>query len=212
MEKGKVTKKNDLSPTQRATLENMHRTFLDALRHREQEILRFIAILAPALGGFIWLLRLDLTKDNNLYVFTIGVIGVLLLLLVGALYSLALGYNYRCITFQLAKLESLCLQIREFIINSWPRSPSDFAERCQHRGKPWCDPPEIIKIFWLAFSIGTVGVTLAVMCLPLPLKSSWLMKLVVLLSGVLCLWIIMRKGRNFGQKILDACEKEGDSW
>ena len=62
------------------TAQNMHKTFLEALRHREQEILRFMAILAPALGGFIWLLTLDDCKDNNLYVFSIGTIGVLFLL------------------------------------------------------------------------------------------------------------------------------------
>jgi len=50
---------------QRAMLENMHKTFLEALRHREQEILRYIAILAPALAGFIWLLKLDLENKHE---------------------------------------------------------------------------------------------------------------------------------------------------
>lgn len=212
MKKDEPEEKDELSPAQWTTLQNMHKTFLEALRHREQEILRYIAILTPALGGFIWLLRLDFNKDGNLYVFTIGTIGVLFLLLIGAVYSLALGYNYRCITLQLAKLESLCLHIRRYIINSWPRTPKDFAARCRRREKPWCDPPEIIRIFWLAFSTGIVGVTLAVIFLPVSLKESWLMKLVILLSGVTCLLVMVRTASRFGRKIERACEKEGNNW
>ena len=54
-------------------VENMHKTFLEALRHREQEILRFIAILAPALGGFIWLLNeVNLESEKGTFIFTVG--------------------------------------------------------------------------------------------------------------------------------------------
>ncbi len=38
-------------------LGNMHQLFLEALRHREQEIFRYLAILGPALGGFMWLIQ-----------------------------------------------------------------------------------------------------------------------------------------------------------
>jgi hypothetical protein len=40
-----------------AALESMHKLLLEALRHREQEIVRYLAILGPALGGFVWLLH-----------------------------------------------------------------------------------------------------------------------------------------------------------
>ena len=86
-----------------AVLENMHKLLLQALRHREQEIVRYLAILGPALGGFAWLLYWS--KDGvNL---TVGTMGVLFLLFLGAIYSLALGYNYRCIVLELAKLEAV---------------------------------------------------------------------------------------------------------
>ena len=75
-------------------LEGIHKQLLEALRHREQEIFHYLAILAPALGGFVWLLY----KGVNPFLFAVGTLGVLLLLLLGALYSLALGYNYRYIT------------------------------------------------------------------------------------------------------------------
>ena len=83
-------RKGDLNKDQRMAVENMHKTFLEALRHREQEILRFIAILAPAMVGFIWLLnKVDLESEKGTFIFTVGTLGVLFLLLVGAVYSLA---------------------------------------------------------------------------------------------------------------------------
>jgi hypothetical protein len=126
MAQNNAEKRDKLDKVGWETAQNMHKTFLEALRHREQEILRFIAILAPALGGFIWLLILNDKKEVSLCVFSFGAIGVLFLLWVGAVYSLALGYNYRCITLQVAKLEATCLHIREFILKDWPRTRDDF--------------------------------------------------------------------------------------
>lgn len=145
---------------QRKAVENMHNTFLEALRHREQEILRFIAILAPALGGFLWLLKeVDLKSEKGPFIFTIGTLGVLFLLGVGAVYSVALGYNFRYVTFQLAKLElPFCLNIEDFILDKWPRRLNGFKIYI-FKFIPWCTPPEIIKVFWLAFVIAILGVT-----------------------------------------------------
>lgn len=36
---------------------NFHQLMLHALRQREQDVLKFVAILAPALAGFVWLTR-----------------------------------------------------------------------------------------------------------------------------------------------------------
>jgi hypothetical protein len=38
-------------------LKSMHGALLEALRHREQEIFSYLAILVPALAGFVWLLQ-----------------------------------------------------------------------------------------------------------------------------------------------------------
>lgn len=154
-DKGK--QKNNLNDDQRMAVENMHKTFLEALRHREQEILRFIIILAPALGGFIWLLNLE--SKNETFIFTVGTLGILFLLLVGAVYSLALGYNFRYVTLQIAKMESdYCLNIKEFIINSWERTADEWAKKYK---KKRCFPPEIIKVFWLSFIIAKALIVLA---------------------------------------------------
>src|SRR5260370_38671296 len=141
----------------------MHGLLLEALRHREQELFSYLAILGPALGGFVWLL-LKYRGATSAGIFVVGAIGVQLLLLLGALYALTLGYNYRYITLELAKIEHE-LGIARSMLSGWPRSPEEFERRYRLRffsqprsgGIPWCTPPEVIKIFWQAFLVAIVG-------------------------------------------------------
>jgi len=197
-----------LSNEQRNALENMHKTFLEALRHREQEILRYIAILAPALAGFVWLLvKLNLECSRQAFTFAVGTLGVLFLLLVGAVYSLALGYNYRYIMFQLAKLEAKALHIDGFVLKSWPRGIKAFGKY-----RP-CYPPEIIKIFWLAFAVCIGGVMLTVIFVP-PFSKNWLIKVVIVFVGTACLYITLKAPYWYGAKLQRARDKEEreDNW
>jgi len=141
---------------------NMHQMFLEALRHREQDIIRFLAILGPSLGGFIWLLG-DVT--HNPARFVAGTYGVLLVLVLGAFYSLALGYNYRYLTLQLAKLESKDhINLEDTVLAYWPRQLAHFRERSRWGIIPWCTPPGIIKVFWIAFLACILGVTITATC------------------------------------------------
>ena len=200
------------------TAQNMHKTFLEALRHREQEILRFMAILAPALGGFIWLLILDNKEGRNLYVFSFGTIGVLFLLGVGAVYSIALGYNYRCITLQVAKLEATCLGIREFILNSWPRTRDDFIKRYKiFCYIPYCTPPEIIKVFWLAFNLGIIGVMFMAAVHIITAKWGCIgIKLftvtTIIILGIVFLAVGCILPIWYGYKLKKLCEQEPAEW
>lgn len=130
-------------------LANYHKLLLEALRDREQEIFLYLAIMGPALGGFIWLLyEVENTKPQIVLTATIG---IWLLFLLGALYSVALGYNYRYITLQLRKLEEE-LGIQDEILASWGKSfeesLNDYRIFC---GIPWCGLPEVIKWYWFAF-------------------------------------------------------------
>jgi len=181
-------------------LEAVHKLLLEALRHREQEIIRYLAILGPALGGFMWLL---LSDKGDVGVFTVGTIAVLLLLLLGAIYSLALGYNYRYILLQLAKLET-ALQITDAMLEGWPRSPEDFLRRYKLWGKPWCTPPEVIKVFWVAFLVGILGVMVAA-CLFAP-KA--LVLALVPPTSVVCLLFGLLLPFWYGQKLRKQCEEE----
>ena len=199
------TRKSELFICGLDALGNTHRLFLEALRHREQEIIRFLAILGPALGGFVWLVD---SGSENVGVFVIGTVGVLLSLLVGALYSLALGYNFRHLTLELAKLEAK-LQIVDSMLEGWPRSREKFLERyklCCFI--PWCTPPEIIKVFWLAFLVGIVGVTVAASVF----EQDALVLSIVIPFGSLSFLVGLFSPIHFGCKLRRQCEQEPESW
>jgi VIT1/CCC1 family predicted Fe2+/Mn2+ transporter len=188
---------------------NMHNTLLEALRHREQEILRYIAILAPALGGFIWLLKGFLEDPNEDLVFTVGTLGVLFLLFVGAMYSLVLGYNYRYITLQLAKMEAeFCLNIKEFILESWPRTAKEWAEKYK---KKWCAPPEIIYVFWLSFIIAKIFVVLmaVIFLISKQKNTTWMQILAMVAIGIVCVILTSCSApSHYGKKLYKMCEEE----
>lgn len=209
MGENKTDKKDNLSKDQCKAVENMHKTFLEALRHREQEILRFIAILAPALGGFIWLLKGFLEGHNEAPVFTVGTLGVLFLLTVGAIYSIALGYNFRYVTLQLAKMESgYCLNIKKFILKSWLRTAKEWAQK--YRKRPYCAPPDIIKVFWLAFVVAKIFIILAA-CFFLWTKHENMCGQIcaIIIVGGLCIIIaVLFAPIYYGWKLQIACDKE----
>jgi len=192
---------------------NMHRLFLEALRHREQEIIKYVAILVPALAGFVWLLK----YKEDLLVFCCGTVGVILALLLGAIYALALGYNYRYITLQLAKFESdRCLGICQHILNDWHRSPEQFAKEYVNRQKPRCDPPEIIKVSWIAFLIGIGAVTLAGAGAVLGSEqctSQLVAAGIIVAVGSASLWYGICGGpRHYGRKMRKMVKKELGKW
>ncbi|MBZ5491449.1 MAG: hypothetical protein LAO76_11005 [Acidobacteriia bacterium] len=136
-------------------LKEMHKAFLEALRQREQEIFTYLTTLGLAFGGFAWLLVQQNSKEPppTTIPFLFGTMGVLFLLCLGAVYAAALGYNYRYLTFQLAKIEDF-LKIKEVILRGWPRTVREFEKYSR-----WCDPPEIIKVFWFSFIAGIPFVT-----------------------------------------------------
>ena len=194
----------EISINSNAILENMHKLYLEALRYREQEIFRYLAIIGPALGGFVWLLHSGIQKS----VLTVGTIGVQLLLLLGAIYSLALGYNYRYIVLQLAKLEAY-LNLMDIILVSWPRSKQNFLDRYKLFCKiPWCTPPEIIKVFWWAFLIGILLVTITASIVKYNNLVLWL----VILMGIVSLLIGLLLPIWFGYKLRKLCSNEPETW
>jgi len=141
----------------------MHKALLEALRHREQDIMRYVVILVSALGGFAWLFQTD--SAYRLHALVVGTYGVILVFLLGAFYALALGYNYRSLTFQLALLERR-LKMQSVILAAWPGAATEtdghfeaFRKKSRWGVIPWCTPPEIVKFFWVAFVLGILLVT-----------------------------------------------------
>jgi hypothetical protein len=177
----------------------MHKLLLEALRHREQEIFRYLAILGPALGGFVWLLY----KGDSL---VWGAIMTSALLLLGAIYSLALGYNYRYIVFELAKLEKV-LNIEQDMLQGWPKTKEDFLRYKTNlfgRERFWCEPPEVIKVFWYAFLIGIEIVTIIACWFTLGLWTQTFIGIV----GYMFFLIACLLPIYYGNKLQDVCEEE----
>jgi hypothetical protein len=185
-------------------LENMHQLFLEALRHREQEIFHYLAILGPALGGFGWVLYY---RSEHEVEFACVTIVVILLLLLGAGYSLALGYNYRYIVLQLAKLESV-FKLKNTMLAGWPRSREEFISRYRLWGHiPWCTPPEVIRVFWLAFLTTMLLVTIIACKLTDNFHNYifWWGLTCLLLGSVLF-------PIYYGRKLLKNCNREPETW
>jgi len=141
------------SPKREEALLNMQKLYLEALRSRENEVLQFIVIIASALGGFYWLLGRLVSGQpyfsaNTLQLFIFGVLAILLLLSLGAMYTLALGYNYRSMLLQIRKLEA-ALNVKEVVLCSW----STF--KCEY------SLPEILKHFYTAYLLGHLLVALS---------------------------------------------------
>lgn len=153
MEEDKMS--TDISPKDKAMLQ-IHDLLLQALRHREQDVLRFLAILGPALAGIVFLHSTKIMTENG-DEYVLGMYAILGLLAISCAYTVALGYNYRSLTMQLAKLESeKYLGIDAAILNAWPRKSETFITRYRIlKFLPWCHPPGNINIFYWA-SVGAI--------------------------------------------------------
>ena len=190
-------------------VEDMHKAYLETLRHREQEILRYLVILGPAIGGFMWLFY----SNVSVKVFTIGTVGAIILLLFGAIYSVVLGYHYRYIVILLAKIEVIT-ETDTVVLKSWPRTPEKFIKK-KHLffwDIPWCEPPDIINIFYGAFIVGIIGVTVAA-CLYEPnISNKKVPSLLLIVVGAVCVLLGYLSHIYFGYKIRNLCKQEPEKW
>lgn len=209
-----------INDSSRAVMESMHRLLLEALRHREQEMTRFLAILGPALIGFVWLLQ---NADFYGYVFLIGSVGVLLLLTLGAVYSASLGYNHRYMVLQLAKLEAT-MGVTSAVLAGWPRSREDFIRRYRLFGLPCCLPPELILWFWCSFMVAILGIAAVPVIIMLGPDLPRMMlggsqigtgpglSIFVSVIGAWIFLIGLASPFFYGAKLKRLCESEPKSW
>lgn len=187
-------------------LEQMHGSLIEALRSREQEIFRYLAILGPALGGFGWLYyKAETTRDFAVALFTFGTVSSQLLLLLGAVYSVTRGYNFRYALLELAKIESV-LGIRSAMLVGWPKCREKFQ-------KPWCLPPEMIQVFWIAFLLGIVVVTIAAAAYLIHDAPHNLACVVIVVAfGIICAFIGLVCSKYYGRKLTSLATKEPAAW
>lgn len=213
-----------MDPKRQQAILDMNKLFLEALRHREQEIVRYLVIIGPALGAFVWMLSRyyenPLTFGSR--ALAIGSIGLMLLLLLGAWYCMALAYNYRSVVLQLTKTEE-ALEVWSVVLKGWPGCPQDvikstklgsirflrFLLRLKETSRgynlPCMVPPELICVFWLGFVSGIGYLTIST-CLAL---DSGCAARVVVWVGIACFLIALLGGPAlYGSKLRRLCEKE----
>lgn len=184
----------------------MHGSLIEALRSREQEIFRYLAILGPALGGFAWLYyKAETPKSLSIALFTFGTVSAQLLLLLGAVYSVTLGYNFRYVLLELAKIESI-LGVRSAMLEGWPKNPEAFQ-------KAWCKPPEMILVFWIAFLCGIIYVTVvAAVYLIWDARQNCAYLVFIVALGIVCFCIGLFCSKHYGCKLGCLAKKEPKAW
>jgi cytochrome bd-type quinol oxidase subunit 2 len=187
-------------------LEQMHGSLIDALRSREQEIFLYLAILGPALGGFAWLVyEAGTGKTLSAALFSFGTLSALLVLLLGAGYSITLGYNYRYVLLELAKIERV-LGIRDAMLVGWPKKREDFYKR-------FCKPPEIIQVFWIAFLVGIIYVTVvATAYLACRKQHNYCWGAFTFLAGIVCFCIGLLSSKHYGCRLTNLAKMEPEAW
>jgi hypothetical protein len=112
--------KPELEANTREHLKALHLLLVGNLRQREAQVSWPCWFLIPAYLIYIGLLCGMLSLKLGLAVFVIGSLVVTLILFWGAVYGLALSYNYRCLQVQIRKLEHL-LDLDSAVLSSWRR-------------------------------------------------------------------------------------------
>ncbi len=103
-----------------------------------------------------------------------------------------------------AKLEAK-LKIRDAMLVAWSKTKQDFQAASVIIGCiPWCKLPEIIKVFWLAFVFGLLGVT-TIACI-------YKLNCFVICIGALSLVIGILSPIYFGCKLKKILDNEPSSW
>lgn len=161
-------------------LASHHKVLLEAMRARENEIVKFLGIMLPAVGGLAYLFA----KQREILpeAFIVGIIIVQFLFCWGMNYALVLSYNYRCLQAQIKILESAA-NIDAAVLKKWQSFwlPAKFRRKVHERysiDKSWwrqkkerCSRvciylagftellPEIFKTQFIAFGVGIILTT-----------------------------------------------------
>ena len=184
---------------------NMQQQYLEALRSREKEALQYIVLLASSFGGFAWALKLLPLTEDNYIAFTGIILAVLLILMLGAVYSLALGYNYRYLILQLRKVEN-ALGVTRHILCYWNRPiacQSEIDEECGDK----FTPPEVIKQFWIAHLWGIALVSF-IGCIEVSRINIFIALIIAFLGVCICTLSAMYIPRLYFQKLVNIRTKE----
>ena len=128
---------------------------------------------------------------------------------------------YRNATVQL----ETALGITTSILRAWVKPVEEFkdaasvrhafpwiAGHCKGLGKqPWCDPPEILKVFWVAFvlMIVSIGASAILACCN-RYSEAWdvVRTIIVSVWAVFAAWLTIRQPLRYGRKFVAICDTQ----
>ncbi len=155
----------------------LYSIFLNGLEARYKEILGFWGFLLPSMTGFIYLLTKyydPVFEGNRIALLFFGSTMILLLLTLGAVYSLSISYRYRYLQASVYKIESY-FGCNVFIPESFKPSPiKSIKDRLL-----FDIAPLILQIYVIFFCLCILGVTITFISI-----TSWSLK--SYLSIILC--------------------------
>ncbi len=155
--------------------------------------------------------------------FCVASVALSLLLFLGSLYTLALGYNYRYLTLLVAKIECL-IGVEPYVLRCWPRHPRKFIENCRvackdgrlrkiplvrkHLPLGYLLPPEIIKCYFFGCT-GGIAFFAIVTCL---LTESSCPSRTALAIEWTAFGFALLAPFHYGAKFIHMCEGEEKDW
>ncbi|TET39242.1 MAG: hypothetical protein E3J72_00945 [Planctomycetota bacterium] len=144
---------------QEEILREFYKILLESMRTREQALLRFLALFGAPIAGYIWILVHHNQTKSDINISNAGLLaaalGTILIQILGAIYILALSYNFRSMQIACDKIE------KEFnIVDKMPKGWRLTRERIGKWGL--LDfAPEMFKVilFFPLFTIPAVCFT-----------------------------------------------------
>jgi len=180
-ESGSTLGKNSLA-------ESLHRLFLESMETRYSDILRFLALIIPALSGFIYVASLYESAEASqkpILTFFFVTIAVTASQLWGAAYALAMSYRYRYLQASVYRIEE-AYGIDPLIPHSFkPRPIKGFGARLA-----LSLAPGILQVHIFFFLAIMIGITLAFSIL-----TDWTWhSIAVLCFGAFCVGLVYLMG------------------
>lgn len=147
------------NPNKHDLAESLHALFLESMETRYSDILRFLALIIPALTGFLFIVSQYESAqawDKPISTFFFATVAVIASQLWGAAYALAMSYRYRYLQASVYRIEE-ARGIDLLIPHSFKPKPVKGA--CARLGLSIA--PGILQIHVFFFLASIIGTTLA---------------------------------------------------
>lgn len=161
-------------------LNDWHKTLLDSMRKKEDDVLKFGIGLITAIGSLL----IATTKDVNSITIFVLIHSSLFICFAGVYYSLALGYTYRMFQLQISRIQLSDNGINNCLLPKWKKPIEQL--------KFFSIPPETISVFYWLFLIILVLENIGVFLLPIPINNLFQKISFLIISVFYVVFLILR--------------------